>query len=35
VPRSAVMTSITRNPLKSKAILKKVDLGEGTAMGHL
>lgn len=31
-PRSAVMTSITPIPFKSKAILKKFDLGEGMAM---
>jgi hypothetical protein len=30
-----VMTWITRIRLKSKVILKKVGLGERTAMGHL
>jgi hypothetical protein len=32
VPLSAVMTSITPIRLKSKAILREIDPGEGTAM---
>jgi hypothetical protein len=31
-PRLAVITSITPIPLKSKAILREIDLGEGMAM---
>jgi hypothetical protein len=33
LPRFAVMTAITRNRLKSKAILKKFGVDEGVAMG--
>jgi hypothetical protein len=32
LPRFAVTTSITPIHLKSKAILRKIDLGEGMAM---
>jgi hypothetical protein len=32
VPLSAVMTSVTRIRLKSKAIPKEINLGEGMAM---
>jgi hypothetical protein len=32
VPLSAVMTSVTRIRLKSKAIPREIDLGEGMVM---